>query len=161
DSVTSVQIMELIKEIAKDKLVVMVTHNPELAKDYANRIIELKDGEILSDSNPIKDNSSSKEKLTIKKTVLGYGSALKLSFSIIGIALILSLSNGFQMKIDEYEVDTLSQMPITISTQAMNVNEDTMQQMNENRDEHDEYSDSKVIYPRENSLETMMHFNTL
>ena len=70
DSVTSIQIMELIKEIAKDKLVVMVTHNPELAKDYANRIIELKDGEILSDSNPIKDKSSSKEKLTIKKTVL-------------------------------------------------------------------------------------------
>lgn len=180
DSVTSVQIMELIKEIAKDKLVVMVTHNPELAKDYANRIIELKDGEILSDSNPIKDKSSSKEKLTIKKTVLGYGSALKLSFNniktkkgrtfltsfaasigIIGIALILSLSNGFQMKIDEYEADTLSQMPIIISTQAMNVNEETMQKMNENRDEHEKYSDSKVIYPRENSLETMMHFNTL
>ena len=180
DSVTSIQIMELIKEIAKDKLVVMVTHNPELAKDYANRIIELKDGEILSDSNPIKDKSSSKEKLTIKKTVLGYGSALKLSFNniktkkgrtfltsfaasigIIGIALILSLSNGFQMKIDEYEADTLSQMPIIISTQAMNVNEETMQKMNENRDEHEKYSDSKVIYPRENSLETMMHFNTL
>ena len=180
DSVTSVQIMDLIKEIAKDKLVIMVTHNPELAKDYATRIIELKDGEILSDSNPVKDKDNAKEKLTIKKTVLGYGSALKLSFNniktkkgrtfltsfaasigIIGIALILSLSNGFQMKIDEYEVDTLSQMPITISRQAMDVSEEVMQQLVEGNKKHKEYSNKKVIYPRENSVENMMHINNL
>ena len=180
DSVTSVQIMDLIKEIAKDKLVIMVTHNPELAKDYATRIIELKDGEILNDSNPVKDKDNAKEKLTIKKTVLGYGSALKLSFNniktkkgrtfltsfaasigIIGIALILSLSNGFQMKIDEYEVDTLSQMPITISRQAMDVSEEVMQQLVEGNKKHKEYSNKKVIYPRENSVENMMHINNL
>lgn len=180
DSVTSVQIMDLIKKIAKDKLVIMVTHNPELAKDYATRIIELKDGKILSDSNPVKDKGNSKEKVTIKKTVLRYSSALKLSFNniktkkgrtfltsfaasigIIGIALILSLSNGFQIKIDEYEEDTLSQMPITISTQAMNVDEEVMQQMIEGNKEHKEYSNKKIIYPRDNSLETMMHINNL
>ena len=173
DSITSVQIMDLIKKIAKGKLVIMVTHNRELAEDYATRVIELKDGRILSDSNPLDDKSNSKEKLTIKKTVLGYGSALKLSFNniktkkgrtfltsfaasigIIGIALILSLSNGFQIKIDEYEEDTLSQMPITISTQVM-------QEMTSNRDKYEEYTNNKVIYPRENNLESMMHFNII
>ncbi len=180
DSVTSVQIMDLIKEIAKDKLVIMVTHNPDLAKSYANRIIELKDGEILSDSNPVKEKENGKEKLKIKKTVLAYRSALKLSFNniktkkgrtfltsfaasigIIGIALILSLSNGFQLKIDEYEEDTLSQMPITISTQAMNINEETMKSVMGKENGHEEYSDDKVIYPRDNSLETMLHVNNI
>ena len=180
DSVTSVQIMDLIKEIAKDKLVIMVTHNPELAKDYATRIIELKDGKILSDSKPVKDKENSKDKVTIKKTVLRYSSALKLSFNniktkkgrtfltsfaasigIIGIALILSLSNGFQKKIDEYEEDTLSQMPITISTQAMNINEEVMQELASDRDKHEEYTNKNIVYPRKNSLETMMHFNVI
>ena len=180
DSVTSLQIMELIKEISKDKLVIMVTHNRELAADYATRVIELKDGEILSDSKPVKDKENSKEKLNIKKTVLRYSSALKLSFNniktkkgrtfltsfaasigIIGIALILSLSNGFQKKIDEYEVDSLSQMPITISKEAMNINEEVMQEMIETRDKRKEYSNKKVIYPRENSLETMIHINSI
>ncbi len=180
DSVTSLQIMELIKEISKDKLVIMVTHNRELAEDYATRVIELKDGEILSDSKPVKDKDNSKEKLNIKKTVLRYSSALKLSFNniktkkgrtfltsfaasigIIGIALILSLSNGFQKKIDEYEADSLSQMPITISKEAMNINEEVMQEMIETRDKRKEYSNMKVIYPRENSLETMIHINSI
>ena len=180
DSVTSVQIMDLIKEIAKDKLVIMVTHNPELAKDYATRIIELKDGEILSDSNPVKDKGNSKEKLNIKKTVLGYGSALKLSFNniktkkgrtfltsfaasigIIGIALILSLSNGFQMKIDEYEADSLSQMPITITSNVMNMSSDAMESIFNNDDENEEYSSDKVIHPKENKLNSMLHINKL
>lgn len=180
DSVTSLQIMELIKEIAKDKLVIMVTHNKELAESYANRIIELKDGEILSDSNPLKDNKNTKEQLTIKKTVLGYGSALKLSFNniktkkgrtfltsfaasigIIGIALILSLSNGFKIKIDEYEEDTLSQMPITINSQAMSVDADAMEKMAMDQKDHEQYSDKKVIYPKENSLNNMVHFNKI
>lgn len=70
DSITSVQIMDLIKKIAKDKLVIMVTHNRELAEDYATRVIELRDGKILSDSNLLDDKSNSKEKLTIKKLYL-------------------------------------------------------------------------------------------
>lgn len=180
DSKTSIQIMDLIKEIAKDKLVIMVTHNPKLANTYANRIIELKDGEIISDSNPVKEKKETKEKLTVRKTVLNYMSALKLSFNniktkkgrtfltsfaasigIIGIALILSLSNGFQGKIDEYEADTLSQMPVTISTQAMNINEETMQQMMTGQSDHEEYTDEKKIYPRENDLESMIHINKI
>ena len=180
DSVTSVQIMDLIKEIAKDKLVIMVTHNPELAKDYATRVIELKDGKILSDSNPLDDKSNSKEKLTIKKTVLGYGSALKLSFNniktkkgrtfltsfaasigIIGIALILSLSNGFKIKIDEYERDALSQMPITITSNVMNMSSETMNNFSSEDDENEEYSSDKVIHPKENKLNSMLHINKL
>ncbi len=180
DSVTSVQIMDLIKKIAKDKLVIMVTHNPELAKDYATRIIELKDGKILSDSNPVKDKGNSKDKLNIKKTVLGYSSALKLSFNniktkkgrtfltsfaasigIIGIALILSLSNGFQMKIDEYEADSLSQMPITITSNVMNMSSDAMESIFNNDDENEEYSSDKVIHPKENKLNSMLHINKL
>ena len=180
DSVTSVQIMDLIKEIAKDKLVIMVTHNPELAKDYATRVIELKDGKILSDSNPLDDKSNSKEKLTIKKTVLGYGSALKLSFNniktkkgrtfltsfaasigIIGIALILSLSNGFKIKIDEYERDALSQMPITITSNVMNMSSETMNNFSSEDVENEEYSSDKVIHPKENKLNSMLHINKL
>ena len=76
DSKTSVQIMELIKEIAKDKLVIMVTHNPELANDYANRIVEFKDGELISDSNPV-DNTKEKDNYKIKKTSMNYLTALK------------------------------------------------------------------------------------
>lgn len=134
DSETSVQIMELIQEIAKDKLVVMVTHNPELAEDYATRVIQLKDGEIIEDSNPIHDGEKDKDEFSIKKTSMKYLTALKLSFNniktkkgrtlltsfassigIIGIALILALSNGFNIEIDKFERDSLSQMPITIS----------------------------------------------
>lgn len=114
DTKTSKQIMDLISEIAKDKLVIMVTHNPELAKQYASRVIEFQDGEILKDSNPIKEKEDSSDKFKIKKTSMSYKSALSLSFNnlktkkgrtfitafassigIIGIALILSLSNGF------------------------------------------------------------------
>ena len=125
DSKTSIQIMELIKEIAKDKLVIMVTHNPELANTYSNRIVEFKDGELISDSNPV-DNEKEKDNYKIKKTAMNYLTALKLSFNniktkkgrtlitafassigIIGIALILSLSNGFKLQIDKFEKDTL------------------------------------------------------
>ena len=79
DSKTSVQIMELIKEIAKDKLVIMVTHNPELAKEYATRIIEFKDGNLISDSNPIKDSEKNNDILNIKKTKMEFKTALNLS----------------------------------------------------------------------------------
>ena len=132
DTKTSTQIMELITEIAKDKLVIMVTHNPELANVYANRIVEFRDGELIDDSNPL---TKEKEENTynIKKTAMNYLTALKLSFNniktkkgrtlltafassigIIGIALILSLSNGFKLQIDKFEKDTLSQAPIII-----------------------------------------------
>lgn len=181
DSATSVQIMNLIKEIAKDKLVIMVTHNPELAKDYANRIIEFKDGEILSDSNPINSEEENLGKVHIKKTVLSYLSAIHLSFNniktkkgrtfltafaasigIIGIALILSLSNGFQLQIDKFEKSTLSQMPITISSQAMQMDESTIEeQMQTNTDKKDKYPSEKVVKPTESVVEKMIHTNNI
>ena len=136
DSKTSVQIMKLLKKIAKDKLVIMVTHNPELAKEYSNRIIELKDGKITSDSNPfdVKKEKEIEKYIKTKKTSMSYLTALGLSFNnlmtkkgrtvlvafagsigIIGIALILSLSTGFQNYIDKLQEDTLSSYPLTIT----------------------------------------------
>lgn len=137
DSVTSVQIMELLKEVAKDKLVIMVTHNPELAKKYSTRIIELKDGKIISDNNSCKEKSKISKKLdNVKKTSMSFITALSLSFNnlmikkkrtllvsfassigIIGIALILGLSTGFQNYIDKLQEDTLASYPLTITTE--------------------------------------------
>ena len=181
DSTTSVQIMNLIKEIAKDKLVIMVTHNPELAKNYASRIIEFKDGEILSDSNPIKEEEIDTGTVHIKKTVLSYLSAIHLSFNniktkkgrtfltafaasigIIGIALILSLSNGFQLQIDKFEKSTLSQMPITISSQAMQMDEDTLEeQMQTSTNKKDKYPTEQVVKPTESVMEKIVHTNNI
>ena len=177
DTKTSEQIMELIKEISKDKLVIMVTHNRELAEKYSTRIVELKDGKLISDSNPIKKEDQNSKEFKIKKTAMSFWTALKLSFNniktkkgrtaltafassigIIGIALILSLSNGFQAKIDNYEKDTLSQMPITINTQAMSLTEEKLEELVENQAKHKEYTKKEFIYPKENELETMMHF---
>ena len=126
DSITSVQIMELIKNIAKDKLVIMVTHNPELAEKYATRIVEVKDGLVINDTNNEKEQGNSQQEYKLKKTSMGFFTALKLSFTniwtkkgrtlltafassigIIGIALILSLSNGFDIQIDEFQKNTL------------------------------------------------------
>ena len=134
DTKTSKQIMDLIKEVSKDKLVIMVTHNPELAKEYSNRIIEFQDGEVINDSNPF-NGEEVNEEITIKKTKMSYLNAIGLSFNnlrtkkgrtlltafassigIIGISLILSLSNGFQKQIDKFERDTSDAMPIVISS---------------------------------------------
>lgn len=133
DSKTSKEVMELIKEIAKDKLVIMVTHNPALAEDYASRIITLKDGNIEGDTNPYNAKEEN-ENYKLKKTSMSFLTALNLSFTniltkkgrtiltafassigILGIALVLSLSNGFKIQIDKFEKDTLSQAPLIIS----------------------------------------------
>lgn len=177
DSETSVQIMELIKEIAKDKLVIMVTHNPELAKTYATRVIEFKDGELLSDSNPITEEETDDDKFKIKKTAMSFKTALNLSFNniktkkgrtlltsfassigIIGIALILALSNGFDIQIDNFERDTLSNMPIVVSTEGMNLD-----QMSEEKDKikREEYPTKEVIYPVESEMDKMTHKNII
>ena len=118
DTETSVEIMNLIKEVAKDKLIIMVTHNPELAHEYADRIVEFKDGNIISDSNPYDEKNSEKSGFKLKKTSMSFATALKLSFTniktkkgrtaltafassigIIGIATIMSLSSGFHSPI--------------------------------------------------------------
>ena len=136
DSNTSVQIMELLKEVSKTKLVIMVTHNPELAKNYATRIINIKDGKVVDDTNPYKDVKSKviEEDFT-KKTSMSLLTAFSLSFNnlmtkkgrtilvslagsigIIGIALIMSLSNGFQNYINSIQEDTLSSYPLSITS---------------------------------------------
>ena len=175
DTVTSVQIMDLIKEIAGDKLVIMVTHNPELAEKYADRIVKFQDGKIVSDSNPYSFEKENKE-FSLKKTSMSFLTALKLSannirtklgrtfltsfassIGIIGIAVILSLSVGFQMQIDKFEADTLQQMPIIISQQSMNLDTDTMIKMGEEQKKYEDYPDEKKIYLFDSMQDTMTH----
>lgn len=180
DSNTSIQIMDLIKEIAKDKLVIMVTHNPDLANKYATRIIEVKDGEIINDSNPINSDEKNEGIVNIKKTVLSYKSALHLSFNniktkkgrtiltsfaasigIIGIALILSLSNGFKIEIDNFEKDSLSEAPIIISTQATAMDEDTMANLQKETEKLKKYPNANNVYVTSDINEEMVHTNNI
>jgi len=136
DSETSIQIMDILREISKDKLIIMVTHNPDLAEEYSNRIIRLVDGKIVDDSNPYTNNEELKnapEK--VRKTSMSFITALSLSLNnlmtkkgrtiltafagsigIIGIALILSLSNGVQEYIDDIQTETMSSYPLSIET---------------------------------------------
>lgn len=143
DSETSVQIMELLKEISKDRLVIMVTHNPELAKQYSTRIIRLLDGNITDDSMPYSGDEEEKtEKKSGKRPSMSFLTALSLSLNnlmtkkartfltafagsigIIGIALILSLSNGVNAYIARVEQETLSSYPITIEQAGMDVSQ--------------------------------------
>ena len=143
DSDTSIQVMELLKEVAKDRLVVMVTHNPELAKDYATRIVNIKDGKILSDTNPYvieNDKQTNPIHKKLGKTTMSFLTSLSLSFNnlrtkkgrtiltsfagsigIIGIALILSLSNGVNTYINSVEEETLSEYPLQIQSSGVDI----------------------------------------
>lgn len=142
DSATSVQIMDLLKEIAKDRLVIMVTHNPELAEKYSTRIIKLLDGEVIDDSNPYKSKDEKPKESKLKKTSMSFLTALSLSLNnlmtkkgrtfltafagsigIIGIATIMSLSNGVQNYISKVEEDTLSSYPITLEEKTIDMGE--------------------------------------
>lgn len=134
DTKTSVQVMEILKEISKDKLIIMVTHNPELAEKYSSRIIKILDGKITDDSNPIKEETEQKqEEGKFRRTSMKFFTALRLSLNnlmtkkgrtiltsfagsigIIGIALILAISTGVQNYINRVEEETLSSYPITI-----------------------------------------------
>ena len=143
DSDTSIQVMELLKEVAKDRLVVMVTHNPELAENYATRIVNIKDGKILSDTDPyiIEENKTVEPvHKTLGKTTMSFLTSLSLSFNnlktkkgrtiltsfagsigIIGIALILSLSNGVNTYIKSVEENTLSEYPLQIQSSGIDL----------------------------------------
>ena len=167
DSNTSVQIMELLKEIAKDRLVIMVTHNPELAEKYSTRIIKLLDGNIVDDSNPYNSKvEKSGEKLKTKKTHMKFFTALTLSLNnlmtkkgrtfltafagsigIIGIALILSLSNGVQEYINKVQEDTLSTYPLTIQESTVDMTS-MLESLMQKEEETTEYKDKKVIYSK-------------
>ena len=140
DSETSVQVMELLKEVSRDRLVVMVTHNPELAEAYANRIVRVKDGRIIDDTNPFfldAELTPAARHENMGKASMSFWTALTLSFNnlstkkartlltafagsigIIGIALIMALSTGFQKYIDKIQADTLSNYPLTIQSET-------------------------------------------
>ena len=181
DTETSIQIMELLKEISKDRLIIMVTHNPELAKDYSTRIVRLLDGVITDDSNPysledmeadIRAKEAAKVKASEKKnkksgkkqkTSMSFFTALSLSFNnlmtkktrtiltafagsigIIGIAMILSISNGIQLYIDRVQRDTLSSYPITLQAESIDISS-MVTSMTGNSDS-EEHEDKSKIY---------------
>lgn len=179
DSKTSVQVMEILKEISKDRLIIMVTHNPELAKKYSSRIVKLLDGKIIDDSNPYKSSEEDVKKARNKKDKSGKASmkfttAVRLSLNnlmtkkgrtfltsfagsigIIGIALILSLSHGMQSYINRVEEDTLSSYPLTIQEASIDVT--SMLEAMMGNGEKEEHNDNK-IYSRpivNNILETV------
>ena len=166
DSVTSEQIMEILKEISKDKLIIMVTHNPDLAKKYSSRIIKLLDGKVTDDTNPYNATQEDIEKSKISKNKKGkasmkFGTAIHLSLNnlmtkkgrtfltafagsigIIGIALIMSLSNGVQQYIKRVEEDTLSSYPITI--QKTTIDMSSMMESFMKTDEIEEPEEGKI-----------------
>jgi putative ABC transport system permease protein len=181
DTETSIQIMELLKEISKDRLIIMVTHNPELAKDYSTRIVRLLDGVITDDSDPysledmeadirakeavkVKASEKNKKKSGKKqKTSMSFFTALSLSFNnlmtkktrtiltafagsigIIGIAMILSISNGIQLYIDRVQRDTLSSYPITLQAESIDISS-MVTSMTGNSDS-EEHEDKSKIY---------------
>lgn len=181
DTETSIQIMELLKEISKDRLIIMVTHNPELAKNYSTRIVRLLDGVITDDSDPysledmeadIRAKEAAKVKTSEKKikksgkkqkTSMSFFTALSLSFNnlmtkktrtiltafagsigIIGIAMILSISNGIQLYIDRVQRDTLSSYPITLQAESIDISS-MVTSMTGNSDS-EEHEDKTKIY---------------
>ena len=166
DSVTSMQVMEILKEISKDRLIIMVTHNPELAEKYSTRIIRLLDGKVTDDSNPYEANKKDLDKARTKKEKSGkasmkFGTAVRLSLNnlmtkkgrtfltsfagsigIIGIALIMSLSHGMQSYINRVEEDTLSSYPITI--QEATIDMSSMMESMMGKGEEREESNGKI-----------------
>lgn len=162
DSATSVQIMEILKEISKDKLVIMVTHNPQLADEYSSRIIHLKDGSLVSDSNPFNEQEMNVDMSVLKRPGMSFKMACSLSLNnlmtkkartfltsfagsigIIGIALIMSLSHGMQSYIDQMENDTMASYPIEIQANSSDMSTlmTTMMGMKKKTEEH---KDSKI-----------------
>ena len=180
DSKNSIMIMELIKKVAKDKLVIMVTHNKELAKKYASRIIELKDGVIINDSKPYNENEIKDDYVKIKKTKMSLKAAVNLSLNnlktkkgrtfltsfassigLIGIALILSISNGFNNRIKEYEKNTLSSFPITISKLTSTMDKKELEDNKKAFTGDYDYPQKNVLYPYSGEENNKVHENAI
>ena len=181
DSVTSVQVMDILKEIAKDKLVIMVTHNMPLAEAYSTRIITFKDGEVISDSNPYEEEIKEVEVKKVRRTSMNFLTAIKLSFNnlktklgrtlitsvagsigIIGVACVLAVSSGFTDYIDGMQKDELSGFPIQINTQTILAEEifENLNQMPGNT--LTEYPTENKIYGYEPiSMSQLIHTNPL
>lgn len=179
DSQTSTQIMDLIKKIASDRLVIMVTHNPDIAHQYADRIIEFEDGLVISDSHSYAPQDEAND-FQLKHTKMRFFTALKLSFNnirtklgrtaltsfassigIIGIAVILSLSNGFQMQIDDFQSNALAEFPIMISQSATVLDAATMVNQQEEDNKYEEYADTDQVYLYDPSETAIVHQNKI
>ena len=182
DSETSVQIMEILKEISKEKLIIMVTHNPEIAEEYSTRIVRLLDGRVTSDSNPYESefildapDKKKKSRKKTEKTSMSFTTALSLSLNnlmtkkartfmtsfagsigIIGIALIMSISNGVNSYINRVQEDTLSSYPITIQAESVDMTNLITNLMGSNsketRHELDAVYSNSIMYELINSL---------
>ena len=176
DTVTSVQIMELLKEISKDKLIVMVTHNPELAETYSTRIVKLLDGNVIDDSNPYKGETEKQREAAEaklakkgKKKNMSFFTALFLSFKnlltkkgrtilvafagsigIIGIALILAISSGFSTYVNKMQEDTLSTYPITIQSKKVDFTSIITEMFMNNSSEEELDHKLDGVYAKEN-----------
>ncbi len=182
DKTTSTQIMDLIKDVAKDRLVIIVTHNSAIAEKYSDRIIQLEDGKIISDSHPHIERPKP-DMFNLVKTSMSFLTALKLSFNnirtkkgrtfltafassigIIGIAVILSLSTGFQTQIDNFQSDAMSEFPIIISQTASELNAEnikTMQdQMKSRMTGTTEFAKSDKVYLFDPADSSFVHKNT-
>ena len=174
DSETSIQVMDLLKEVAKDRLVVMVTHNPELAEEYANRIVKVKDGHIIDDSNPYEvdtKNMAPPKHENMGKASMSLSTALSLSFNnlktkkgrtlltsfagsigIIGIALILSLSNGVNSYIDNIQKETMTSYPISIQAETIDLSNIMSSSGSMAGEIHDNNHDLNAIYSNGSSF---------
>ncbi|MBP7320730.1 MAG: ATP-binding cassette domain-containing protein, partial [Lachnospiraceae bacterium] len=183
DSHTSVQIMEILKEVAKTRLVIMVTHNGEIAKEYSSRIIRLLDGEIQSDSNAVEacpslDQDTTKLSKKMKKTSMSIMTAASLSFrnlmtkrgrtiitsfagsiGIIGVALVLALSNGLSGYMSKMQSDTLSGFPVTISSTPLTIN--FSGPMTDRSDGYKEYPKGDILYAYDRNENSKQHENLL
>lgn len=185
DSATSKQIMGLIQEIAKDKLVIMVTHDEGLAKTYAERTVKLKDGKVIEDTHPFDDTTEETGSLLLKKTSMAFSQALKLSFNnlrtkkfrtlitafagsigIIGVAMVLALANGLNMEIDTLERSTLAQFPLQIDPFPINI--EAAQQggfgppgPEMDQGNYEPFTDAKEVYPFEAVISQNQHINVI
>ena len=181
DSETSVQIMNLLKEIAKDRLVIMVTHNPELAEQYSTRIVRLKDGKLVSDSQPVTEAEIVEKEKILTKPSMSFSTALSLSFNnlmtkkartfltafagsigIIGIGLIMSISNGMQTYINRVQSDTMAEYPIELkdNTMDMSVMMTTMMDMSDEADSQEDSSKIKTSKMVESILNSISNTKT-
>ena len=182
DTKTSVQVMDILKRISKDKLIIMVTHNAELAEKYSSRIIKILDGKITDDSNPIKEEKEEEkpENKNLKKTSMKFFTAIRLSLNnlmtkkgrtiltafagsigIIGIALILSLSSGVQNYINRVQEEALTSYPLTIEETAIDIGsfitEESTQMI---QSSISDYSDTNKIYSNNTMTNTLSLLST-
>jgi len=180
DSVTSVQILELIRDLSKDRLVIMVTHNRELAEEYADRIVQFTDGKIVSDNHPHEERPK-EDMFDLRKTSMSFLTALKISLNnlmtkkgrtfltafassigIIGIATILSLSSGFKVQVDDFQRDALSEFPIIVSQNAMEINQDVISaniEQRNNRGINKEGAQTDRVYLYDPAANRILHQN--